>query len=142
MKYPKCRNYHPKEKVETQPASSQKSDCEVRHYMVDIFNSYAWIIFKRAPWYIWIYSFFVLLYDLLMNNGFHNFVLLYTSRVMAPGGILGQYKDIIEECQPSLAAGNILRNNSIYSPNKFICVYLNKCLFKQLCRDFFEMFRL
>lgn len=104
LKYPECRNYHPKEEVDILPIDSKSSDCKVHHYMLDIFGGYAWIIFKRAPWYIWIYSIFVLLYDLLFNKGFHNFIRLYTTRVLNPGGILGQYKDIIEECQPSLAA--------------------------------------
>lgn len=133
MKYPKCRNYHPKEKVDFEPVSPKTSDCQIRHYMLDIFNGYAWIILKRAPWYIWIYSIFVFLYDLFMKNGLHNLIRLYTTRVVDPGGILGQYKDIIEECQPSLAAGKILE---IILNLKYIHLCEWTSNFKQLYRIF------
>lgn len=123
LKYPKCRNYHPKEKVEFEPVSPKTSDCQIRHYMLDIFNGYAWIILKRAPWYIWIYSIFVFLYDLFMKNGLHNLIRLYTTRVVDPGGILGQYKDIIEECQPSLAAALKLLTDSNNVPALLNCTH-------------------
>ena len=112
---PKGRTYNPGEEVnfkavnkdnKSSPLSAEKRPIG-RHYHINFFTfSYIFTIIKRAPWYIRILSFFVMIYDLLMRNGNYYFIRLYAKFVINKGGLLAAYLDMLEMSKNSIAAGN------------------------------------
>ncbi|XP_052834052.1 uncharacterized protein LOC106884177 [Octopus bimaculoides] len=96
---------------------------ERRHYLFDIFKSYPRLMFSRAPWYIQLYSMFVLLFDLIWRTGYKNFVRLYVRHVLNPQGILGQYKDMIEIGSTQICAALKLLSSPDNVPALLNCTF-------------------
>ncbi|CAI9744267.1 Hypothetical predicted protein [Octopus vulgaris] len=96
---------------------------ERRHYLFDIFKAYPWLMFSRAPWYIQVYSIFVLLFDVIWGTGFKHFMRLYVRRVLNPQGILGQYKDMIEIGSKQICAALKLLSSPDHVPALLNCTF-------------------
>lgn len=80
-----------------------------KHYLIDFFNiNYVWAIYKRAPWFIKLYSLLWLLVDVMLNTGYRYFVQVFATNVLNKGGLLGNYIDMLTYSQASICAGELL----------------------------------
>ncbi|GAB1610443.1 hypothetical protein Ahia01_001330600, partial [Argonauta hians] len=107
------------------PTTTTTTTTEVdrRHYLLDIFQSYPWLMFCRAPWYVQLCSVFVLVFDVVCCTGLRYFTRLYVRRVLNPGGILGQYKDIIDIGRTQIRASLRLLSRPDRLPALLNCTY-------------------
>ena len=77
-----------------------------RHIFIDFFRmDYIAAIFRRAPWYIQIYSILWLLVDLVFNTHYRFFVQVFARNVLNPAGLGAQYTDFLQYSGSSIAAG-------------------------------------
>jgi len=79
-----------------------------KHFLVDFFRfSYIWGVFKRAPWYIYLYSILLLVVDLVLRNHFLNFTRLFIRHAVNKAGLVGQYIDMLVYSQASICSGEM-----------------------------------
>ena len=85
------------------------ADSSRKHFLINFFQiNYVWAIYKRAPWYIKLYSLFWLLIDVILNTNYRNFVRVFAKNVLNKEGILGNYIDILSYSQVSICAGKLI----------------------------------
>lgn len=105
---------HTGDKVTSVPVRPQRNDKnsslmrsdDRKHYLINfIAISYVWSLLTRAPWYFQVYSFLVLLVDLVLLNGFINFVRLFMLHIVSKGGLVGYYIDLLTYGQVPLCSG-------------------------------------
>ncbi|KAK6191313.1 hypothetical protein SNE40_003036 [Patella caerulea] len=101
-----------------QEAGDQSSDNTPlgQHILLDFFSAaYIWTVFKRAPWYLQLYSLIFLAIDIIFNTGYMYFVRFFARNVLNPTGLIGQYKDMIDMSQRSICAAlKLLTDNENY----------------------------
>ncbi len=94
----KYRKSVPSEDVEKEPQG--------KHFLLDFFRmNYIVAVFNRAPWYIRLYSMFILVIDMVLNTGYRYFVTLFARHVLNHNGLSGQYIDMLTYSQSSMCAG-------------------------------------
>ena len=106
---------HAGDKVTSVPVISQRSDQnsyvrkdDRKHYLINFLAvSYVWALLTRATWYFCLYSFIVLLVDLLLWNGFINFKRLFMRHIVSKGGLAGYYIDLLTYGQVPLYSGKM-----------------------------------
>lgn len=114
VKLPRGRNFRHGEKVTLnklipkQGISSENPNSQKKHFLINFFTAnYIWTVFNRAPWYIRLYSFLFLIYDVIFSTGYKYFVRLFARTTLNSTGLIGQYKDIVELSQRSICAGEL-----------------------------------
>jgi len=104
------------DKVTSVPAVPQRSDKnsssvsedDRKHYLINFLAvSYVWALLTRATWYFRLYCFLVLLLDLVLRNGFINFVRLFMRHVVCKDGLVGYYIDLLTYGQVPLCSGKM-----------------------------------
>ncbi|CAH1785413.1 unnamed protein product [Owenia fusiformis] len=104
----------------------RKSDenCSRRHFLIDFFKlNYIWLIYSRAPLITKVFSLVYLIYDAIFRTGFRYFVRPFAKAVLNPRGILGQYKDIIEQSQNGICAALKLLSDQENIPAMINCAH-------------------
>ncbi|GFO44331.1 hypothetical protein PoB_007083600 [Plakobranchus ocellatus] len=87
-------------------ALKESDGIEKRHFLINFFTpKYIFRSFSRLPCYLYCIGIFHLLCDLIRRDTkFKNFSLFFTSNVLNRAGIKGQYRDVVDLCQPSVCA--------------------------------------
>ena len=79
-----------------------------KHYVINFLAvSYVWALLTRATWYFRLYSFLVLLLDLVLWNGFINFVRLFMRHIVCKDGLVGYYIDLLTYGQVPIRSGKM-----------------------------------
>ena len=110
IKFPMSYKYKPAEEVKMKKLNNFSSQTEGvdhgRHIFIDFFKmDYVLAIFRRAPWYIQLYSMIWLIVDLILNTNYQYFVSVFARQVLNPVGLGGQYVDFLLYSGSSIAAG-------------------------------------
>jgi len=115
VRYPNGRNYRPMESVENYQLAHKNEGVsngnisnqnEGKHYLINFFTGdYVKTIIRRAPWYIKLWSIFVLIFDLVFRTGLNHFVRMYSRNVINPAGLASTYIDMADMSQKSICAG-------------------------------------
>jgi len=107
---------HTGDKVTSVPVVPQRSEenssfvrkDDRKHYLINFLAAgYIWALLTRAPWYFCLYSFLVLLVDLVLRNGFINFMRLFMRHIVSKGGLVGYYIDLLTYGQVPLCSGKM-----------------------------------
>ncbi|ESP02537.1 hypothetical protein LOTGIDRAFT_237927 [Lottia gigantea] len=94
------------------------------HILIDFFSAkYIWTVFKRAPWYLQLYSLIFLAIDIMFNTGYVYFVRFFARNVLNPTGLIGQYKDMIDMSQRSICSALKLLSNKENYPVFINCAH-------------------
>ena len=84
------------------------------HVLIDFFlMNYVWSIFKKAPWFIQLFSLLYLVVDLILNTHFKYFVRFFARNVLNKKGLIGQYIDMINHSQGSIYGGKYSSNHDM-----------------------------
>ena len=77
-----------------------------KHFLINFFTlNYIWAVYNRAPWYIRLFSFLLLFYDIVFHTGYKHFVRLFARHVLNKRGLAGQYIDMITYSQAAICSG-------------------------------------
>lgn len=81
-----------------------------KHYLLDFFKlNYIMAVFNRAPLWFRLYSMLYLLYDVIMNTGYKNFVGVFAKKVLNKSGLTGQYMDMLMHSQAAIVSGSVIK---------------------------------
>ena len=108
IQFPLSYKYKPYQSVQMKQINNQilKGSEYGQHVFIDFFKmDYVMAVFRRAPWYIQLYSMIWLILDLLLNTNYRYFVQVFARNVLNPVKLGGQYIDFLLYSGSSIAAG-------------------------------------
>ena len=119
--YPKCELL----KRRAYSESSSGGHTLGKHYLIDFFRmNYILAVYNRAPLWFKLYSLLYLVYDLIFNTGYRNFVKVFAEKVLNKCGLAGQYIDMLNHSQAPILAGELIIIETYIVYNyECVCVY-------------------